>query len=168
MNHKAFHLSSPLCSTAYTITKAPHLLHSRLDHPSLSKFRKLVPHFSGLSSLEYESCHLGKHTCVSFPKHLDSQTKSPFELVHTDAWGPSRSTSALGFHYFVTCIDDYPQCTWLFLMKNRAELFSIFQKFHAEICSRFNTHIRILRSDNAKEYFSMLFSPYMSFHGILH
>ena len=34
-----FHLSSPLCSTACTCTKAPLLLHSRLGHPSLSKFR---------------------------------------------------------------------------------------------------------------------------------
>ena len=40
-----FHLSSPLCSTACTSTEAPLLLHSRLGHPSLSKFRKLVPHF---------------------------------------------------------------------------------------------------------------------------
>ena len=45
-----FHLSPPLCSTACTSTEAPLLLHSHLDHPSLSKFRKLVPHFSSLSS----------------------------------------------------------------------------------------------------------------------
>ena len=46
-----FHLSSPLCSTACTSTEAPLLLHNCLDHPSLSKFRKLVPHFSSLSLL---------------------------------------------------------------------------------------------------------------------
>ena len=114
-----------------------------------------------------ESCQLGKHTCVSFPKHLDPRTKSPFELVHTDIWDPFRSTSTLRFHYFVTFIDDYSRCTWLFLMKTQTELFSIFQKFHAEICTQFNTSIRIL-SDNAKEYFSMSFSSFMSSHGILH
>ena len=47
-----FDLSSPLCSTACTSMKAPLLLHSRLGQPSLSKFRKMVPHFSSLSSLE--------------------------------------------------------------------------------------------------------------------
>ena len=128
-----FHLSSLLCSTACTSTAAPLLLHSRLDHPSLSKFRKLVPLFSSLSSLECESCQLGKHTRVSFPKRLDPRTKSLFELVHTNVWGPSRSTSTLGFRYFITFIDDYSQYTWLFLMKTRAELFSIFQKFLTEI-----------------------------------
>ena len=163
-----FHLSSPLCSIACTSTEAPLLFHSRLGHPSLSKFRKLVPHFSSLPSLECESCHLGKHTRVRFPKRLDSRTKSPFELVHTDVWGPSRSISTLGFRYFVTFIDDYSRCTWLFLMKTRVELFSIFQKFHAEIRTQFNTSICILRSDNAKEYFSTPFSSFMSSHGILH
>ena len=79
-----FHLSSPLYSTACTSTEAPLLLHSRLDHPSLSKFRKLVPHFSSLSSLECESCQLRKHTHVSFPKCLDPRTKSLFELVHNN------------------------------------------------------------------------------------
>ena len=86
-----FHLSSPLCSTACTSTKAPLLLHSRLGHLSLSKFRKLVPHFSSLSSLECESYQLEKHIRVLFLKCLDPRTKSPFELVHTDVWGPSWS-----------------------------------------------------------------------------
>ena len=155
-----FHLSSLLCFTACTSTEAPLLLHSRLGHPSLSKFRKLVPHFSSLSSLECESCQLRKHTRVLFPKLLDPRTKSSFALVHTDVWGLSRSTSTLGFRYFVTFIDNYSRCTWLFLMKIRVELFSIFKKFHVEICTQFNTYICILRSDNAKEYFST--------HEILH
>ena len=46
-----FHFSSPLCSTTCTSTKASLLLHSRLNHPSISKFLKLVPHFSSLSLL---------------------------------------------------------------------------------------------------------------------
>ena len=163
-----FHLSSPLSSTACTSTEAPLLFHSRLGHPSLSKFRKSVPHFFSLSSLECELCQLGKHTHVSFPKRLDPRTKSPFELVHTDVWGPSRSISTLRFCYFVTFIDDYSQCTWLFLMKTRVELFSTIQNFHAKIRTQSNTSIRILRSDNAKEYFSMSFSSFISFHGILH
>ena len=33
---------------------------------------------------------------------------------------------------------------------------------------QFNTSIRILRSDNFKEYFSMTFSSFMSSHVILH
>ena len=53
-------------------------------------------------------------------------------------------------------------------MKTRVEIFSIYQKFHAKIGTQFNTYIRILKSDNAKEYFFMSFSSFMSSHGILH
>ena len=53
-------------------------------------------------------------------------------------------------------------------MKNRAELCSIFQKFYVEILTQFNISIRVLRSDNAKEYFSTPFISFMSQHGILH
>ena len=53
-------------------------------------------------------------------------------------------------------------------MKSRAELFSIFQKFYAKIRIQFNTSIHILRSDNAKEYFSTPLFFFMSSYEILH
>ncbi|RVW79915.1 Retrovirus-related Pol polyprotein from transposon RE1 [Vitis vinifera] len=96
-----YHLTSPSPAVCIS-TDAPLLIHSRLGHPSLSKFQKMVPSFSSLSSLACESCQLGKHTRVSFPKHLNNRAKSPFELVHTDVWGPCRTASTLGFQYFVT------------------------------------------------------------------
>ena len=74
--------------------------------------------FSSLSSLECQSCQVRKHIRVSFPKRLESRTKSPFELVHTDVWGLSRTASTLGFRYLGTFIDDFSRCTWLFLMKS--------------------------------------------------
>ena len=163
-----YHLTSDSSPAVCISTDAPLLIHNRLGHPSLSKFQKMVPRFSTLSSLPCESCQLGKHTRVSFPKRLNNRAKSPFELVHTDVWGPCRTASTLGFQYFVTFIDDYSRCTWLFLMKNRAELFSIFQKFYTEIQTQFNISIRVLRSDNAREYFSAPFTSFMSQHGIFH
>ena len=106
-----YHLSSASSSTVCTSTDEPLLIHRRLGHPNISKLRNMVSRFSRLSSLECESCQLGKHTHVSFPKNLESQTKFPFELVHTDIWGPSQTASTLGFRYFVTFIDDFSRCT---------------------------------------------------------
>ncbi|RVW60738.1 Retrovirus-related Pol polyprotein from transposon TNT 1-94 [Vitis vinifera] len=163
-----YHHISPSTPAVCISTDAPLLIHSRLGHPSLSKFQKMVPRFSSLLSLACESCQLGKHIRVSFIKRLNNWAKSPFELVHTDVWGSCRTVSTLGFQYFVTFIDDYSRCTWLFLMKNRAELFSIFQKFYAEIQTQFNISIHVLRSDNVREYFSAPFTSFISQHGILH
>ncbi|WJZ95384.1 hypothetical protein VitviT2T_014158 [Vitis vinifera] len=109
-----YHLNSDSSPAVCISTNSPLLIHSRLGHPSPSKFQKMVPRFSTLLSLSCESCELGKHTRVSFPKRLNNRAKSLFELVHTDVWGPCWTVSTLGFQYFVTFIDDYSQCTWLF------------------------------------------------------
>ena len=65
-------------------------------------------------------------------------------------------------------MDDYSRVTWLHLMKKCSELFSIFQKFYAEIKNQFDTFVRILRSDNSKEFFSSSFVDFMSQSGIVH
>ena len=159
-----YHLSLAPSSTICALMDQPLLVHRHLGHPNISKPQNMVSRFSSFSSLECESCQLGKHTRVLFPKCLESRTKSPFELVHIDVWGPSRTASTLGFRYFVTFIDDYSHCTWLFLMKSQTKTFSVFQKFFYEIRNQFHTSIRILRSDNALEYLS----AFLSSHGILH
>ena len=52
-------------------------------------------------------------------------------------------------------------------MKNRFE-FSIFQKFYAEIYNQFGICIKILRSDNAREYLSSSFTHFLSTQAITH
>jgi len=165
---KSHGLTSCLPSTTCPVTDSPDLLHKRLGHPSLSKLQKMVSGLSHLSALECESCQLGKHTRSHFPRRLDNRAESPFTLVHSDVWGPSRVSSTLGFRYFVSFIDDYSRCTWIFLIKNRSELFSIFQTFHAEIQNQFGVSIRTFRSDNAREYLSSPFQQFMKSHGIIH
>ena len=66
-----FHLNSPSSSIACTSMDTPLLIHSHLGQPNISKFWIMVPRFSSLSSIECESCQLGKHTHVPFLKRLD-------------------------------------------------------------------------------------------------
>ena len=53
-------------------------------------------------------------------------------------------------------------------MKNYFELFSIFQIFYNETKNQFGISIRILCSDNGREYLSHSFKNFMDPHGILH
>ena len=146
---------------------SPKVLHDRLGHPHLSKLKKMCPELSGLHTLECESCQLGKHVRSAFPKKSLSQCNSSFSIIHSDIWGPSR-ISSFGFRYFVTFIDEFSRCTWVYLMKDRSELLSIFTSFLHEIKNQFSRVIKILRSDNAKEYFSSALSAVLSSHGILY
>ena len=171
-SHGLYYLTIPVSSPSTQFTGvadiSPELHHQRLGHPSLSKLRLLVPQLSQLSSLPCESCELGKQSRVSFPKKVNSRASTPFSLVHSDIWGPCRTTSTLGYQYFVTFIDDFSRCTWVYLMKNRSELFSIFQKFCAEIKTQFDVSVKVLRSDNGREYFSSPFCEFLAAQGILH
>ncbi|XP_077231846.1 retrovirus-related Pol polyprotein from transposon RE2 isoform X1 [Tasmannia lanceolata] len=60
--------------------------------------------------------------------------------------------------------------TWLYLLKDRSQIFSAFKNFHDEIQNQFNTNLKCLRSHNAREFFSTTggFQDYLSSHGILH
>nr|KYP45103.1 Retrovirus-related Pol polyprotein from transposon TNT 1-94 [Cajanus cajan] len=153
-SHGLYYLQSST-STICASVESPSLIHRRLGHPSLNKLKKMVPHLSRLESLECESCQLGKHVRTSFPKSIKSRAVSPFDVIHSDVWGPSRVPSLLGHRYYVTFIDDFSRCTWIFLMKNRSELFNIFQSFYSEIKTQFGKVIRILRSDMLKNIFQI-------------
>jgi len=93
------------------VMDSPSLLHAQLGHSSLAKTQQLVPSLYKLSSLSCESCLLGKHSRSSFPSSVSQRASSPFALVHSDIWRPSRLKSNLGFQYFVTFIDDYSRYT---------------------------------------------------------
>ena len=143
--------------------------HCRLGHPSTAVLRKMRPDLP-LSSFNFhcESCQLGKHTRRPYPPRVTNRVSCCFNLVHSDVWGPCPTKSTLGFQYFVSFIDDYSRTTWIYLMKSRSEVFSIFQEFNAYVQNQFNTTIKTFRSDNAKEYFSTEFSSYLKNHGIIH
>ena len=146
----------------------PFEMHCRLGHLSLPLLKKLCPQFSTLSSLECESCQFAKHHRLHSSPRVNKRASAPFELVHSDVWGPYSVVSPTGFRYFVTFVDDYSRTTWLYIMKNRFELFSYFRTFYAEIHTQFHVNVQSLRSDNAKEYVSKQFQSFMLQNGILH
>lgn len=165
-SHGLYYLQSTP-SVSCIAAESPNLLHERLGHPSLLKLKKMVPNLAKISSLKCESCQLGKHARSSFPSKVESRVDSPFFVIHSDIWGPNRVASN-GFRYFVTFIDEFFRCTWVFLMKERSELLPILTTFVNEVKTQFGKTIKILRSDNAKEYFSSGLSSFLSAHGILH
>ena len=83
---------------------------------------------------------------------VNNRASSPFELVHSNAWGSCPVVSSTRFRYFVTFVDDYSQTIWLYLMKNHSKLFSHFRALCAKIHTKFHVSVQNLRSDNAKEY----------------
>ncbi|XP_065634696.1 uncharacterized protein LOC111997374 isoform X1 [Quercus suber] len=158
--------SSHLVASHLSISPLQH--HCRLVHPSLKNLKSLVLLCRQIESLQCEACQLGKHHRVPFASRRESRVSSPFHLVHFDIWGSINTPLLLGFRYFVIFVDDYSRVTYLYLMKERSKLYSIFKSFYMEIKTQFKASLRIFRSDNAREYFHTSLSQFFDDHGIIH
>jgi transposase InsO family protein len=54
------------------------------------------------------------------------------------------------------------------VLKNRSQLFSIFQSFYVEISNQFNSKLLAFRTDNAREYLDSSFQQFLESRGIIH
>ena len=84
-------------SVALSATVSAHQWHCHLGNSSLKSLKLIFPYFQSLSNLECGACQIGMHHRVSFPLRQNNRLATPFELVYSDVWDPSRHKSLLGF-----------------------------------------------------------------------
>ena len=141
-----------------------------LRDPSLSRLQLLASQ-GHLGSVQFQkfdctSCHFGKQRKLPFNKS-DSFSSVPFDLIHSDIWGPALVPTKGGSKYFVIFVDDFSRYTWIYLLHHRFELVSIYQRFHKMIETQFNRIVKVFRSDNAQEYNDKSFLSFLNSHGTL-
>ena len=61
------------------------------------------------------------------------KTKSPLEILHTDLWGPASVISSQGYIYYMSFVDDFTRFTWIFPLKTKSEILSVFKIFKNQI-----------------------------------
>ena len=104
---------------------------------------------------------------VPFP---NSQFKAsfPFELVHSDMWGPAPVVFVNGFRYYILFVDHYSRFNWLYPLKSKFEAFAKFVHFNAMVTNQFSLKTKTFRSNGGGEFTSNEFKSYLSNHGINH
>ncbi|KAI5353924.1 hypothetical protein L3X38_006818 [Prunus dulcis] len=113
-----------------------------------------------------ETCILAKSHRTVFPLS-DSKAAKPFDLVHSDVWGPARVTSN-EFRWFVTFIDDCTRLTWVFLLKNKHDVASILPEFCTMVSTQFHARVKVFRTDNGGEYVNNTLTFFFLAQGIIH
>jgi len=146
------------------------LWHYRLGHPNFLYSKHLFPDFFKNKNPNLFSCEIfqfAKHHRSSYsPK--DCKQSSLFTLIHSDVWGPCREPTPNGKRWFITFIDDHTWITWVYLMKTRYEVESIFQTFFQMIQTQFQMKIKVFRSENGREYFNKHLSNFFLENGTIH
>jgi GAG-pre-integrase domain len=107
------------------------LWHRRLGHPSFGYMRKLSPNlFTSLQNEQFvcEICIKAKSHRTTYPDS-SNKTSQPFDLIHTDVWGPSPVVLKSGCRWFILFTDDHTRMTWLYLLKTKNEVPQVFQVF---------------------------------------
>ncbi|GJW15105.1 gag-pol polyprotein [Tanacetum coccineum] len=135
-----------------------YLWHSRLGHVSGSSLRFLAS-TGALEKLDANDisycsvCKLAKLSALPFGNSVSS-SNSPFDLVHSDVWGPSPVYTKGGSRYYVLFIEDFTRYTWVYLMKRMFNFLTILKEFRALVKTQHSTVIKCFRNDLGREYTS--------------
>lgn len=149
------------------------LWHRRLGHIGLQRLQKLRNgladglNFVAEQRKECETCLKGKQTRKPF-KRSNSKTNQVLELVHSDVCGPTTIDSFGGSRYFLTFVDDFSRKVFVFTIKKKSEAFEKFLEFKSWAENQTEKRIKIIRTDNGKEYCNGTWENYLRKAGIQH
>ena len=141
-----------------------------LGHPNNRTVKQVLrenalPSEPSKSNVKCESCLLGKLAKIPLAL-VEHKSSKPFDIIHSDVWGPSPILSNVGFRYFVIFIDDFTRFTWIYFLKNKSEVYDIFLNFQSLIVNQFNINIKAFHSDWGGEYQKL--NKYFQTKGIIH
>jgi len=151
----------------------------------MSRFNFIVKNSSEINAIKDFSCEIcprAKQPRLTFPSRTTNSSHC-FELIHVDIWGPFSIPSNNRSRYFLTIVDDYSRCTWLYLMQHKSETFTMLVHFFNQINHQFNIKIdqinssngdiflpqlQTVRSDNGSEFLSKQMQTWFHDHDIIH
>ena len=68
----------------------------------------------------------------------------------------------------MTFIDNHTRLSWVYLMREKYDVKTIFKKFYTMVQTQFQKNIQILLSDNGREYFKNVLGLFYLEKGIVH
>ena len=77
-----------------------------------------------------EDCTMNKAARKPFHERTE-RTSTPLELIHTDIFGPARTTTNGGNRYFISFIDDYTRKAYVYFLSTKDDALKKFKKFKA-------------------------------------
>jgi len=111
-------------------------------------------------------CEVGKHLEEKYDKGKSWKATTILELVHSDVAGPFPVPSFGKARYVLTFIDDFSRYTWVFFLIHKSEVFDKFIIFKAQAEKQSGKAIKILQTDNGREYVNSRLIDFCTHEGI--
>lgn len=163
------------CFASQTIDDERWLWHHRFGHLNFKSLHQLGEKSMviGIPTIKppdqvCDRCLASKQPRNAFKTYAPARAKKSLRVVHSDVCGPLETPSLGGNRYFVTFVDEYTRKIWLYLIKERNEVFSVFVKFCALAERQSGNSFRIFRTDGGGEYTSKEFANFCEGNGIEH
>lgn len=149
------------------------LWHLRMGHLNFTDLQKIGNSVDGVYELSKKdiqvctTCMEGKMNRLPF-KNIGTRASEPLQLIHTDLCGPMETSSIGGAKYYVTFIDDYSRKVYVYFIKHKSDTLEKFKQFKNLVENETERKIKVLRSDNGKEYVNREYQLFLEKFGIQH
>lgn len=166
-----YHAHLPSNLQLHVTTKSSLLTwHHKLGHPSLKVFKTLVSSL-GLNSKSFSNTHIHCSSCSinkshKLPFDLNSfMATKPLQLLYYAVWDQVQS-SIDNFTYYVIFVDYFSKYVWLYPLKRKSDVATIFPQFKLLVEKYLGSLIVSIFTDNGGEYQGL--QPFFQSHGISH
>lgn len=113
-----------------------------------------------------DAYQLGKAHRLPFKKIDKEVSTEPGELIHSDVCDPISETSPGSARFFVTFIDDASGFRHVYFLKYKSDMSKRFREYRRMVENKFGRTMKVLRSDNGREYCNAKIAQYLSTHDI--
>lgn len=147
--------------------------HRRLGHLNVADLIKAKRNtamrgmnFDQHEGSECKICLRGKMSRAPFTATKASHTTKPLEIIHIDICGPMRVESKSGSNYFITFINNHSRWCEVRFLQKKSDAYNAFNEVKALIENQTGERIKLLQSDNGREYLSKEFKDFLTKAGI--
>lgn len=125
-----------------------------------------------LPYIEYSSQICERYVLAKQPRNVSHEenfrANKLLQLIHSDVCDPIVPTSFSKHQYILTFINYYTRKFWIYFLKEKREVFSMFKKFKTFVEYKSGFYIKTIHSNQGGQFTSRAFKDFCDEHSIRH
>ena len=111
---------------------------------------------------DFEKCEACNQAKIIKRPHKNVERNTELlEVIHTDLCEFEEKLTRGGNKYFITFIDDFAKYAYVYLLRNKSDVYEKLKEFLREVENQFSRKIKRFRNDRGREYESIEFNSFV-------